>query len=138
MNARKLQRQHRKNMLELFRGEHPAGGRVITTIKPVGEMLVDERFGEVTSQALMICLASAQGQTDHQQECFVCLQPWSAERCRESIGIAEFIERPNAEPTHVLTFAICWHCCFDKPAVLGALKRDFGDFTEFSNVPGRA
>jgi hypothetical protein len=29
-------------------------------------------------------------------------------------------------------------CCLDRPAVLAALKRDFGDFAEFSNTPGTA
>ena len=137
MRVHELQQQHRKKMIEMFRCKQPAGGSVLTTIKPAAEMLMDDRFGDATAQALTICLASAHGLAER-QECFCCLRPWSAERWPESIGCAEFIERPDAEAAYALTFGICWSCSFDRPAVLAALKRDFGDFAELSNTPGTA
>jgi hypothetical protein len=112
-------------------------GRVLTTIKPLGEILMDRRFGEGTAQLLTVCCASAFGNAE-QLDCFCCLQPWTPDRALESVGIAEFVERPDAHATHSLMFGVCWDCSWDRPAVLAALKRDFGDFAAISNAPGTA
>ena len=137
MKAHELQRRHRRMLKRMLREKRPSGGRVLTTVRPATEMLTDDRSGDATAQLLAICCASAFGQAER-QDCFVCLQPWTTKRRPESIGCAEFVERPDAKPVHALMFGICWDCCWDRPAVLAALKRDFGDFAEFSNTPGTA
>jgi hypothetical protein len=137
MNPHKLQRRTAGCSSGCFARNVRRAVVFLTTVRPATEMLMDDRFGDATAQLLAICCASAFGHAER-QDCFVCLQPWTAERRPESIGCAEFVERPDAKPMHSLMFGICWDCCWDRPAVLAALKRDFGDFAEFSNTPGTA
>ena len=133
---RQLQRQHRRKLKKMLR-ERPSQGRILTTIKPVEQMLWDRRFGEGTAQFLEVYRASAFGQAER-QDCFVCLEAAAPDREICSIGVAEFVERPDAETTHSLVFGICCRCCMDRPAVIAALRRDFGDFNEISGAGGLA
>jgi hypothetical protein len=64
------------------------------------------------------------------------LEPAAPDRGICSIGIAEFIERPDVAATHSLVFGICCACSLDRPAVIAALQRNFGDFNEFSDTVG--
>jgi hypothetical protein len=136
MKPRELQQQGRELFEQLLRDRPASGGRVLTTIRPVDQMLVDHRFSERTAQLLSVCQASATGQAAR-QECFVCCHPWTPERVVESVGAAEFVAGADTEAMFTLMFAICWDCCWDRPAVLAALKRDFGDFAEVSDPRGR-
>ena len=135
MKVREIQQQ--LALKQMLRDKRPSRGRILTTIKPLGEMLLDRRFGEVSAQLLEICFASVLGQADR-QDCFVCLEPWTMDRVLETVGVAEFDERPDADAVHSLAFGICRDCSWDRPAVIAALKRDFGDFAEFVDTPGTA
>jgi hypothetical protein len=130
----KLQQRSRKMFERMLRGKRP-GGRILTTIQPLDKMLAGPRFAEGTVQLWRVCCASAFGMAER-QDCFCCLQPWSPDRVLETIGVAEFVERPDATPTHVLMFGICLECSWDKSMVLAAMKR--GDFTEITSPPGTA
>ena len=135
-SLRQLQRQHRRNLKKMLRERRPSKGRILTTVKPVEEMLWDTRFGEGTAQFLAVYNASAVGQAAR-ADCFVCLQAASPDREICSVGVAEFVERPDAPATHSLVFGICCTCCLDRPAVLAALRRDFGQsFNECTDTIG--
>jgi hypothetical protein len=135
LNPRELQKRQRKQMKQALRQRR--GNRILTTIKPVDEMLWDHRFSEGTAQFLAVYSASASGEAER-QDCFVCLEAASPERDICSVGVAEFVEQPDTEPVHSLMFGICCSCCWDKPAVIAALRRDFGDINLYSAQPGTA
>ena len=135
-DARTIQNRHRRKLTRM--ASSLSNRQVIVTMAPAFEMLDSPRFGEAAAQTLSICFASAMGDTDHQQECFCCLEPWSMTRAVVAIGCAEFIKKPGKPPLHVLMFAICEQCSGDRVAMSAALKRDFGDYRnhQFGNWDG--
>jgi hypothetical protein len=118
------------------------GKRIIVTTRLILDSLCDPVIGRKVAESLALAAGTASGDIETKRQCFVCCQPWAAERAPIGMMKAEIV---GMRPRHALLTFICNWCWASTEdiaeGVAKGLERDLGckrDTVQFIHDPVEA